>query len=70
MANLPIGFAHETVGAPSSFQSLRIRYVIAWGIILPVGKSPDLLDFRAFSRDWARDGGARDFGSAPPFAFS
>jgi hypothetical protein len=45
MPFLPVGFAAETVDRRVPFQSLRNRLDGESGIILPLVKAPDLLDF-------------------------
>jgi hypothetical protein len=42
--------AGSTGKAGAAFQSFRARDVPVEGMILPIGKVPDLLDFRTFSR--------------------
>jgi hypothetical protein len=51
MSRSSVGIASETVGGASSFQSFRLRQEPPKGIILPVRKGPDLLDFLAFARN-------------------
>lgn len=50
MTRSSFGFGGETVSVVAPFQSLRRRYERFYGIILPVCKVPDFLDFQAFSR--------------------
>jgi len=51
MTRSSFGFGAETVGVAAPFQSLRRRQERAYGIILPVAKVPDLLDFLALRRE-------------------